>query len=291
MGLSALSIKNWFFLKPVMIGIIVLVLYGLSGLLSGSVYGFYHNPQETEISGLPDLSGRQSTPPPSDAYSVQVNNPKGDKTDSLHLKSVTPGLPAVDLNINISFNMLSETITIPEFSLDRQITANLKVKNIMDEYKALKRQNETLLKTLDVPYLRQSSPKANKPDSVQEHVRQTHQVKNEINSIMRFQEKPGETVKEFAYPSTAVGQAVSGSGKGNQGGGGDSIGASVKGYGASGSSAYYEKGYASGQDELPWVFRVAIQLIKFFADHKIELLLWSLLGMMIFTLGIVTLKR
>ena len=287
-----MSIKN-FFLKirrfcafPFLVSVLVLCLIPAKG------YGWFHHPEVLDLKEnrdeLPVFKDKQAIPNITKTYSLLQNRAKKENTPILYPGPMGTGVAAGAVNIDIPFDLLSKTAISPETSLDRQIAANLRLKNITDEYLSLKERNAQVLNGLGIPYLEKNNdPQKNRPDLVPEKMKAEKEARKTMENAIAFSGSPRtvplngqEVVHQGAGASKKDKQKITPAG--NNSWSRLSPGDPEK--------SSYQTAYGS-DTELPWFFSFALKLIRYAVHNKLEIL--SLFAVLIMSglIGILVVKR
>ena len=261
-------------------------------LIPAKGYGWFHHPEALDLKenrdGLPVFKDKQAIPNITKTYSMLQNRTKKEKTPILYAGPTGTGVTAGTVNIDIPFDLLSKTTISPETSLDRQITANLRLKSIMDEYLSLKKRNAQVLNGLGIPYLEKTEdPKKDRPDPVPEKIKAEREARKTMENAIAFSGE-GRTVpvnrQEIVYQGT-------GATKKNK----KKIRPEENNFRSRSSPGYpgkssYQTAYSS-DTELPWFFSFALKLVRYAVHNKLEIL--SLFAVLIMSglIGIVVVKR
>ena len=293
---AALSIKNSFPIMSAKACILNLTFLTLFNVAPVTVHGFYHFQQQAEQIWLPDFNSPDQVPAPSKSYVIQQNRDGNPETSYLQLKSsVSDAVAAMELNVDIPFNLLAQTTAGPQFSLDRQIASSMRLKNIMDEYLALTRRSAELMTSLDIPYLNRSfSDKTQSQETSQparEDFKNALLLKKELTGIVRYQGSIQNTsAADFPHPATDL---VQGQGeKVRQPPGGLRPYRTGQNYDvATKPASYYVNSVPGNQDQLPWIFTLALSIIRYITENKVEILLCVLLSAMVLSFGIAVVKK
>ncbi|NDY73815.1 hypothetical protein [Desulfobacter hydrogenophilus] len=213
---------------------------------------------------------------------------------TLYPGSTGIGVTAGTVNIDIPFDILSKTAIFPETSLDRQIAADLRLKNIIDEYLSLKKRNAEVLKGLSIPYLEKNEPPKKRLDPVPEKIKAEKEAKKNMEDVIVF--SGGRRAVPIEQPEV-VSQLTGILKKDNQ----ERIPAREtsrlrlrpeypeKKAETMGRSSY-QTDYGRNTD-LPWFFSFTLKLIRFAVDHKLEIFLWAAVLIMSGLIGTIVVKK
>ncbi|WP_319574673.1 hypothetical protein [uncultured Desulfobacter sp.] len=271
---------------PLFVSVLVLCLIPAEG------YGWFHRPAVLDLKEnrdeLPVFKDKQAIPNITKTYSLLQNRTKEEKTPILYPGPTGTGVTAGTVNIDIPFDLLSTTAISPEISLDRQIAANLRLKNIMDEYLSLKKRNAQVLSGLGIPYLEKTdAPKKDRPDPVPEKIKAEREARKTMENAIAFS-GGGRAVP--VNRQEVVNQGTGATKKNQQ-----KITPAENNSGSRPSPGYPEKSSyqtAYGSDtELPWFFSCALKLIRYAVHNKLEILSLFAVLIMFGLIGIVVVKR
>ncbi len=252
-------------------------------------YAWFHHPVGND--SLPVFEASQTEEAVSDTYIYSQNRAEGE-AGLLGMSSSGSATMARagTIKIDIPFNLLSKTVINPEALLDRQIAANLKVKNILEMYLAMRERNALLLKDLSIPYL-ENDPKKEKL-RVPESIAPAREMKKKLTEVILFQEtgRNGLPVLEnsdFQAARAGVNQesmaGLSYEQKGEATPGEGDL--SVKGGNRPSHTTY-------GRDtELPWIFAFGLKVIRYLVGNKVEVLAWATGLIMTGLIGVLVIKR
>ncbi len=265
---------------PLLVSVLVLCLIPAKG------YGWFHHPnsldEDQKKDRLPVFNAEQAIPKITKTYILLPNRRSKEKTPILYPGPAGTEVTAGTVNIDIPFKMLSKTAVFPEITLDRQIAANLRLKNIIDEYLALKERNAQLLKGLDIPYLEKhdATPK-NRPGPVPEQIKAEKKVRETMENVIVFSKAPRTAPvnrQEIVSPAALKQDRP----RPDQGSADKSVEA------AGGRS--YRTAYG-GNTELPWFFSFALKLIRYAVHNKVEIFLWAAVLIISGLIGLLVVKR
>jgi len=139
-----LSIKNSLQIKKLLSKYIVFILSMVSFcIMPCSSYSWFASPAETKDDAKPPgLATHSSIPDISSSTYVLPYNTLGDNHGSVIFPSSgrDAGVVAGHINIDVSLITLSQKSIDPDESIDRLLSANLRIQNILDEYLSLKKR-------------------------------------------------------------------------------------------------------------------------------------------------------
>ncbi|MDX9962651.1 hypothetical protein [Desulfobacter postgatei] len=231
----------------------------------------------------------------SKTYAFLPNTPDTDSEIRLYRTFSKESSPASagELKIDIPFNLLSASETNVQASLDRRIAANLRLKNLIEQYRALQKRNAQLLQDLSIPYLeaKKSRKKAVAVSDAKELV-PADRLKRQVAEVILFQ--TGGKVSLPVQESRDL-QAVQAEKKGRE----DSMPALEKYEALSLEEAYSKNPVGSGayhqtygrDTQMPWIFSLGLKLLRSLANNKIEILSWAAVMAVIGLVGLIVVKR
>ncbi len=223
----------------------------------------------------------------SSRYVILPNDGEQDNPSGLIIDTGKSGTVLADLiDVDIPLYVLSVQAIDPAMSLDRWIAANLRIKNILEQYLALQERSREALKDLGIPYLDENQQQLAHRRDFTKDVAAEKKLETDMAAIrshvLAYSQEQGKDISV---------QTAAGSGQpGKPSAGGDS---------RSGYENNNQKPRPSpGQDsvgyynnELPWLFRVVLGAIKYFANNKLELFLWPVVVILLATLVTLMVKR
>lgn len=234
---------------------------------------------------IPDLSSR--------TYGLLYNTPGDGKEIAILPDAGNNETVFADrIDIDIALSLLSTEAIEPEESLDRLLAANLRIQNILDEYLAFRKKTDLLLKDLRIPYLEKQNKGKTKLAIAGKDV-EGEKLKKDIENIIRHDTDYKRAYDEQTEQSVTVIDQITQTGAGEKTGlqqeNGD-IGNQITG------SARYKKlpGQNMGKtydNELPWIFRFILGILKYVYNNKLEIALGSLVVLMSLLLVTLVVKR
>jgi hypothetical protein len=196
------------------------------------------------------------------------------------------------IDIDIPLRILSKEAIDPEESLDRLLAANLRIQNILDEYLAFRKRTDLLLKDLRIPYL-EKQEKGIAKLAIAEKGGEGEKLKRDIQNIIRHDVAYKRAHNEQAEQSVTALDQITGVGAGEKTGQRQENG-NIANHGN--GSAGYQKlpGENMGKiydNELPWIFRFILGILKYAYNNKLEIVLGSLVLLMSILLVTLVAKR
>ncbi|WDP90733.1 MAG: hypothetical protein HUN04_13920 [Desulfobacter sp.] len=273
-------------LKVTVLSLVVTLL-----VCTGTAYAWFHHPAEQESS--PAFDGARIHKSPFGRYAILPN--RGTMEGELQgwdFSGDGTRVKTGELNIDIPFNLLKKMVVNTEAFLDRQIAANLKVKNILEEYLAAKKRNAELLKDLSIPYLeRNDTIKKKISPQVAEALEPAHEIRKKLADVILFQKEGKE--KLVVQKSLDFQEAWYGEKK-------EDLDALPNGEQLSSASenGYAKKSQRAGryatnyghETELPWIFAFGLKLLRYVIENRIAIFAWAavmviagLIGMLVVT--------
>ncbi|WP_245531901.1 hypothetical protein [Desulfobacter postgatei] len=262
-------------------------------LTQGKTYAWFHFSDTCE--NCPVFESPRIAEEVSKTYAFLPNTPDADSEIRLYRTFSKESSPASagELKIDIPFNLLSASETNVQASLDRRIAANLRLKNLIEQYRALQKRNAELLKDLSIPYLEaKKSRKTAAAVSDAKELVPADSLKREVAEVILFQ-----TDGKVSLPvqESRDLQPVQAEKKGRE----DSMPALEKYEALSleevysknpvGSGAYHQ---TYGRDtEVPSIFSLGLKLLQALANNKIEILSWAAVMAVIGLVGLIVVKR
>lgn len=262
-------------------------------LTQGKTYAWFHFSDTCE--NCPVFESPRIAEELSKTYAFLPNTPDTDSEIRLYRTFSKESSPASagELKIDIPFNLLSASETNVQASLDRRIAANLRLKNLIEQYRALQKRNAELLKDLSIPYLeaKKSHKKAVEVSDAKELV-PADKLKRQVAEVILFQ--TDGKVRLPVQESRDL-QAVQAEKKGRE----DSMPALEKYEALSLEEAYSKNPVGSGayhqtygrDTQMPWIFSLGLKLLRFLANNKIEILSWAAVMAVISLVGLIVVKR
>lgn len=264
--------------KNARIALFVLILGMISGQSSAwfSSSETFENPRITTKASEPDLS--------SNTYGLHYHdseNSEALRSPCISLDSRTSnGFFPVLINIDIPLSLFSKEAIEPEESLDRLLAANLRIQNMINEYLALKKRNELLLKDLRIPYLEKKEDSIDPPAEIAGRVDEGEKLKTDIENLIRHRENHNSLNEEQVDLSD--GAEIS-----RQGGKKDANSlaeASIKPFPGQNEDR-------SNDNELPWILSLFLFVFSFIVNSKEELLIWTMVGSISILIMMLVVKR
>jgi len=262
-------------------------------LARGNSYAWFHSSGNCE--NCPVFESPRSPEHVSKAYAFLPNAPDADSRVRLYKTFSTNSYPANagELKIDIPFNLLSTSTTNVQALLDRRIAANLRLKNLLEQYLAQQKRNAEVLKDLKIPYLEAKETKKKAvPASGAQELTPDGGLKRKMAEVILFQ--TGDKDRPVLRDSGDF-QPISAGKKGR----GNSVSDLEKyeklrlngNYSKNpGKTGAYHRPY--GQDtELPWIFTFVLKLLGSLANNKIEILSWAIVMAVIGLVGTIVVKR
>jgi len=280
------------FLKPGHFLVFWLMAYVLAFcLMPANGHAWFYHADRQDKTDFPVFQGKQALSGSASRYFLLPNRPGKEQENLVYPGSLPAGGEAGEIDIDISFDTLSKIAIIPEASLDRQIAANLRLKNILDDYLALKKRNAQVLKDLRIPYLEnKGGPEKGRPEAMPEQTRAAHKIREAMENLIVFSGGVGAV----RHNRQAIVSQVTGGAKqqGQTSGSVDSI--SRRGHSPGGGAIAGSRGSqvsSGGGSDLPWVLSFALKLIRYTFDNKFEILIWAAVLTMSGLMAIVVVKR
>lgn len=259
----------------------------------GSTYAWFHSSDNCK--NCPTFESPRSAEKVSKTYAFLPNAP--DAASKIHLyrtfsKDSFPA-SAGELKVDIPFNLLSASVTNPQALLDRHIAANLRLKNLLEQYLALQKKNAEMLKNLSIPYLdTKERRKKAVPASDAEKLAPADGLKKKMAEVILFQTSDKN---RLLVQDSHNFRLVTAGKKGK----GDSVSA-LKKYEKLSSKEDYSKNMGrtgayhkiySRDAELPWIFSFGLGLMEYLTSNKIEILSWAAVMAVIGLVGTILVKR
>ncbi len=270
--------------------LLILSVFLLS-LIPGRSYSWFSssadskNPGVIMDSSIPERSSR--------TYVLNYNTPGGGKEIAIFPDSGNNAAVFADrIDIDIPLSILSKEAIDPEEFLDRLLAANLRIQNILDEYLAFRRRTDLLLKDLRIPYL-EKQDKVKPKFAIAGEVGEGKKLKKDIENIIRhdaaYKRAHDEQVAQSVAVIDQITQVGAGGKKGLQQENG-AIGNQIT------DSARYQKLPVQNMgkyndNELPWIFRFILGILKYAYSNKMELLLGSLVVLVSVLIVMLVVKR
>jgi len=262
-------------------------------LFQGYAYAWFHSSVNCE--SCPIFEQPRNADHVSKAYAFLPN--KQDAAPEIRLYRSYPEevfpTNAGELKIDIPFNLLSTSETNIQNQLDRRIAANLRLKNLLEQYLEQQRRNAEILKDLNIPYL---DPAKNSKKIVstsnREELPTAEGLKKKIAEIILFQGQSKEHATFQDNPdSPPVPAEKKGRGKSMSDTESNKMWNLKDDYSKSiGQTGGYHQ--LSNQDtELPWIFSLGLELLQSITNNKIEILSWAAVMAVIGLVGTIVVKR
>ena len=119
---------------------------------SETSFAWFAAGQENRLFQLPHSCVTDAEP--TNTYVLHFNTPAEENCGALFPEPVERSAVYADrINIDVPVNLLFRETVNPAESIDRLISVDLRIQNILDEYLAQTRKYERLLKDLRIPYL------------------------------------------------------------------------------------------------------------------------------------------
>ncbi len=262
-------------------------------LAQGKTYAWFHSSGNCE--NCPVFESSRSAENVSKTYAFLPN--AADAAPEIRLYRTFPqnSFPASagELKVDIPFNLLSTSVTNVQALIDRQVAANLRLKNIIKQYQEQQKRNAEMLKDLNIPYLEaEKNRKKAEPAPDAENLPPADVLKKKMAEVILFQtgRKEGTLLQDRRdFQPIPAGEK----GRGNSVTDHEKYGRLnlkddyLKSLGKTGA---YHKNY--GRDtELPWIFSSGLKLIRYLANNKIEILSWAAIIAVIGLIGTIVVKR
>ncbi len=222
----------------------------------------------------------------SSCYVILPNDADQDNPSGLQIDTGKPGaVPADLIDVDIPLYILSVQAIDPEISLDRWIAANLRIKNILEQYLVLQERGRKALKDLGIPYLDETDQQLAKRRALSDDVQAEKKLETGMAAIRLYaptytQKQDEDLVVQPAGTTLSGKPAAGGEGR--------------SGYEQNSQKPRPSSGKDTGgyyDNELPWLFRVVLNTIKYFASNKLELFLWPVVILLFATLVTLMVKR
>lgn len=262
-------------------------------LTKGKTYAWFHSSRNCEP--CPVFEPLWSAERVSKTYAFLPNTPDADSEVRLYGTFPEDSIPASagDLKIDIPFNLLSASTTNVQSLLDRQVSANLRLKNLLEQYLAQQKKNTEMLKGLKTPYLEAKvTRKKAVSASDAETLASTDELKRKIAEAILFQADGKDRVGLQNSPDfqtvTAEKNVRS-----------DSVSDLEKYENLTLNEDYSKNTARTGIDsktygrdpELPWIFSFGLKLLRSLENNKFEILSWAAVMAVIGLVGTIVVKR
>ena len=194
------------------------------------------------------------------------------------------------INVDIPVSKLSKQTVDMVSSLDRQIAANLRIRNILEEYLAVKNRARLALKDLDIPYLESNNKSVVKPREAD--IRKGRTLEKEIENISLYSIGYVSKDRDQRQSTDQVIQMETQLQKnGDRSVDPDRLAtAEFNGVGESRNPAGQRIG-SPYNSELPWIFQIILRMVQFVYSNKLEILLWSGVFVIIVTLAALVVRK
>ena len=262
-------------------------------LVQGKTYAWFHSSNNFENRPIFESPRREEIV--SKTYIFLPNTPDAMSGVRLYKTASKNMLPvsAGELKVDIPFNLLSSSVTNVQALLDRQVAANLRLKNLLQQYLAQQKKNAELLNDLKIPYLEAKDPSHKaEPTTDTKKLSLAAGLKKKIEEEIIFQAggKDGTALQDsqnFKLIQT---------GKQGQG---NSV-SDLEKY----ERSYLNDGYSKSQRrtdiyhktdgrdiKLPWIFSFGLKLLRYMANNKSEILSGACIMGIIGLVGTIVVKR
>nr|WP_321399918.1 hypothetical protein [uncultured Desulfobacter sp.] len=273
-----------------------LIIWGTAFFLClapGNTYAWFHSDGNCEE--CPVFESPRSIESLSKTYVFMPNVPDAASEIRLYMTSSKNSYPASagELEIDIPFNLLSTSVTNIQALLDRQVAANLRLKNLLEQYLAQQKKTTEMLKDLQIPYLEiNETAKKAVPASDAKNLEPADALKKKIAEEILFQidSKDKTALRDSQdFQSVPTGEK----GRGNPA-------SDLEKYKKSnfnddyltnpGRTGVYHEAYGQNT-ELPWIFSFVLELLQSLANNKIEILSWATVMAVVGIVGTIVVKR
>jgi hypothetical protein len=259
----------------------------------GNVYAWFHSSGNCER--CPIFKQPRSEEHVSKSYAFLPNVPDAAPEIRLYRSFFKDSFPASagELKVDIPFNLLSASVTNIQAQLDRRIAANLRLKNLLEQYLAQQKKNAEMLKDLSIPYL-DTPPNTKKAVSISdtEKLLSAASLKKKIAEELLFQgggkKRPTLQDNHDLQPAPAEkkdrGNLMSETEKDRR------LNFKNDYLKSPGGNGTYHQTY--GQDtELPWIFSFVLTLLRYISNNKFGILSWAAVMAVIGLVGTIVVKR
>ncbi len=275
--------------KYTTIALFVLILC----ILPGQSYAWFFSSDDPGNPGFASPSAESDIP--SKLYGLHYHDSENSTDEGGSGISHDSGMSGivfpVRINIDIPLSLLSKEAIDPEESLDRLVAANLRLQNILDEYLALKKRNELLLKDLRIPYLEKRENRTEPSSGIAGRDLEAEKLRTDIENMIHHGVGYTSLRGEQDNLSDTVWQT-----KGTETGGEMSLQEGAVTPGLTPDSENYQRlpgksmGTGSGT-ELPWIFQMTLDIFGYMMNNKAELLVWSMVGFLSILIVTLVYKR
>ena len=252
---------------------------------------FFIQEESPEFQTVTTATGRESV---SSGYFLPYTGEVGMESPSLLRDDKGQFHISADrISIDIPLNILSYQVFDTSSFLDRQIAANLRIRNIIEEYLAAKNRTRYVLKDLGIPYLdsdkKQKISIQGREDDIQTGKRLRKEIENislysiGVVSINRDQTKIADD------PVAQMEKRLSR----NRNDWIDPEKTDVTELNETGQLriASGQHGGKSVSSELPWIIRIILNAVRYLFSNKLEILLWSSVSVILWVLVVVLVKK
>lgn len=247
--------------------------------------------KEGRLFQLPHACGTDAEP--THTYVLHFNTPAFENCGAIFPEPAEPSFVYADrINIDVPVNLLFRETVNPVESIDRLISVDLRIQNILEEYLAQTRKYERLLKDLRIPYLEidkpeklQNKKEESNPQSVA--ARRKDLKKALINTVkysgpaqpdnekqpndymVALQKIKKQSKKKDSSPLPGI----------NPDSGPESLSRPV-------SNPGDITGYHN--EELPWFFSFVLSVFQYGISHKTEIVFWAVFSafLIFFTIAV-----
>jgi hypothetical protein len=202
------------------------------------------------------------------------------------LNSSFTSVDTIDLDIPLAF--LAQAPFSSRESLDRLMVANLRLRLLIDEYKALQKRAEKLLKSVSIPYLDNPWMPAQKADTVSLHDRKK-KLDNKLNGMFLHGQSLASKDSDHASASALGLQTDSLLSRSRKRSTPPSIAYNTKNFNRVENSDFANAGEGvnpvrslSHEQNLPWIFTFCMDVGTYCFSHRIEALFY---GVVLFLIG------
>lgn len=257
-------------------------------LMPESAHAWFQNPSATNGKNLPVFQYQSNQEMPSgtllllpngsrerDTYVVSGGIVKGDIISS-----------ADKIDVDVPFTLLLKTEIHAGDAVDREITANLRLKNILDQYVDMRQKTQKLLEELRIPYLDGSTKK---PELSENRPRE-QEIRRKISDVLFLRAHNWDRSLLYDHYVSAI------DGEGDDEGNDKRISEPILQLDRSDVSSSTDAGPKSYSKsvhpgDLPWIVRVVLEFIRFVFENKVEILLWLTGAVVSMSIGIWVIRR
>ncbi|MCF6246209.1 MAG: hypothetical protein L3J69_02490 [Desulfobacula sp.] len=245
-----------------------------------SGYAFYQTYENTEELRIEHTTKEAAT---QDNIGYHLYDNLVSKTSSFFLsKKIDKFISFDQIEINIPLRFLSKNLITAEDSMDRMLTSNLRIRQILFEYQKIKNRAESLLRNRDVIHAETKNKKPLKSsettaNSIEDQITKLENIIININRSGLVPSGGFDTDGILSFDFNAsLGQNVSDAQYRNfyplssQGG--------QKQFNTIESEFRVESRTLSNQDagQLPWIFDVFLKLINYMMSNRVEIMLYAM---------------